>query len=197
MSPSAFALSLQANKPNEKQVASMISAKPQMSKEKLVKLKEYIESSNHISIEYAKGIDMYLSKQQKPDVTKETSKLRPTTKWESAVTESDFDLMVANKLHQLKHSATIRGKEFNLTFAEVKRLVKRKTCHYTGLKFDPSINDYQLTIDRVDSAKGYVSGNVVACLNVVNSVKEHLLEREGSFFKDNPKLLMRMLSKLL
>jgi len=194
MSPTAFALSLQVNKPNEKQVAAMINAKPKMCKEKLIKLKEYIERSNHVSIEYTKEIDVYLSKLQKP---KETLKLRPTTKWESAVTESDFDLMVANKLHQLKHSATIRGKEFNLTFAEVKRLVKRKTCHYTGLKFDPSINDYQLTVDRVDSTKGYVSGNVVACLNVVNSMKEHLLEREGSFFKDNPKLLMKMLSKLL
>lgn len=195
MSPTAFGLSLQTTRPNEKQVAAMISARPQMSKEKLIKLKQYIESNSHISIEYAKGIDLYLSKLPKTE-KKETPKLRPTTKWESAVTESDFDLMVANKLHQLKHSATTRNKEFNLTFADVKKLVKRKTCHYTGLKFDPSLNDYQLTIDRVDSNIGYVRGNVVACLNAVNAAKEHMLEREGAFFKGNPKLLLKMISKI-
>ncbi len=195
MSPTAFGLSLQVNKPNEKQVAAMLNTKSRMSKEKLIKLKEYIEGNNHISIEYSKVIDSYLAKLPKTE-KKETLKLRPTTKWESAVTESDFDLMVANKLHQLKNSANIRNKEFNLTFADVKRLVKRKTCYYTGLKFDQSLNDYQLTIDRIDSNIGYVRGNVVACLNAVNAAKEHMLERDGAFFKGNSKLLMKMLSKI-
>ena len=58
MSPTAFGLSLQTTRPNEKQVAAMISARPQMSKEKLIKLKQYIEGNSHISIEYAKGIDL-------------------------------------------------------------------------------------------------------------------------------------------
>lgn len=195
MSPTAFGVFLQTNKPNEKQVATMITASPRMSKEKLIKLKQYIESSSHISKEYVKTIDSYLADMPETE-KKETIKLRPTTKWESAVTESDFDLMVANKLHQLKNSANIRNKEFNLTFADVKRLVKRKTCYYTGLKFDQSLNDYQLTIDRIDSNIGYVRGNVVACLNAVNAAKEHMLEREGAFFKGNSKLLMKMLSKI-
>ena len=186
---------MQTNRPNEKQVAAMLNVKPPMSKEKLIKLKEYIENSSHIPIDYARGIDSYLTKLPKTD-KKSTPNLRPTTKWESTSTESDFDLMVANKLHQLKNSATVRNKEFNLTFADVKKLVKRKTCYYTGLKFDPNLNDYQLTIDRVDSNIGYVKGNVVACLSAVNAAKEHMLEREGAFFKGNPKLLMKMISKI-
>jgi len=119
------------------------------------------------------------------------------TKQQSALesSESDFDLLVAGKLSQLKCSAERRGKEFDLTFNVVKRLMKRKTCYYTGLKFQASPN-LHLTIDRVDFTKGYVIGNVVACSNWANQMKNQLIEQEGSPLLGNPRLLKRFLNKL-
>lgn len=110
---------------------------------------------------------------------------------------SDLDLIVADKLKQMKASADKRNKEFNLTFTDVKRLLKRKTCYYTGLKFNPDDTNLGLTIDRIDNKLGYVKGNVVSCCNAVNSLKEHILERDGTFFQNNPKLLFKMISKLI
>jgi hypothetical protein len=109
--------------------------------------------------------------------------------------ESDFDLLVANKLHQLKDSAVRRGKEFDLTFNVVKKLLKRKTCYYTGLKFVAD-NNLHLTIDRIDNRKGYIVGNVVACSNWANQMKNQLLEQSDSPLLNNKKLLKKFLAKL-
>lgn len=109
--------------------------------------------------------------------------------------ESDFDLLVANKLHQLKDSAVRRGKDFDLTFNVVKKLLKKKTCHYTGLKFQAD-NNLHLTIDRIDSSKGYVIGNVVACSGWANQMKNQLIEQSDSPLVNNKKLLKKFLAKV-
>tara|TARA_R100001377_G_C3188769_1_gene109670 strand:+ start:1221 stop:1577 length:357 start_codon:yes stop_codon:yes gene_type:complete len=63
-------------------------------------------------------------------------------------------------------------REFLLTIAQIKQLFRRKTCAYTGVKFvDEENHPLQRTFDRVDSSKGYIPGNVVACTQRINCLK--------------------------
>lgn len=94
--------------------------------------------------------------------------------------EEPFDLKVGRKWVQLRQSALRRGKEFDLTFSDVSRLLKRKTCAYTGLPFQNS--DMQnRTIDRLDPEKGYVKGNVYAVHNAANAIKSTFEGSDGNF----------------
>ena len=71
-------------------------------------------------------------------------------------------------------NAKTNGHEFSLTFNQYKKIVSRKTCYYTSLPFSNDNQDYKKTLDRIDNSKGYINGNVVACLNVVNNIKAAL-----------------------
>ena len=87
------------------------------------------------------------------------------------------DVEVAKKLLNIYQSAMDRKLEFNLSFESVKTLLKFQTCYYTGRRFD---NDgpYARSIDRIDSAKGYVEGNVVSCTVDINGKKSNLSDDE-------------------
>lgn len=87
----------------------------------------------------------------------------------------EFDLYVAKKMYEKQKNATQRGIEFKLTFQSMKNLYKAKRCYYTGIELtrtkgiNPCATD--LTIDRLDSSKGYVPGNVVAACHAANQFK--------------------------
>jgi len=87
------------------------------------------------------------------------------------------DVEVAKKLLNIYQSAADRKLEFNLSFESVKTLLKFQTCYYTGRRFD---NDgpYARSIDRIDSAKGYIEGNVVSCTVDINGKKSNLSDDE-------------------
>ncbi|QHZ59800.1 HNH endonuclease [Alteromonas phage vB_AmeM_PT11-V22] len=92
----------------------------------------------------------------------------PTTVSVSGIDEGEpFDVMVARKLSSKYNNAKERGIEFGLSFTSVKNIMKAKKCYYTGLP----LTKRTLTIDRIDSNKGYVKGNVVACHTDANSFK--------------------------
>lgn len=105
--------------------------------------------------------------------------------------ELPFDLLVANKYKQLYNSASKRNKEFTLTLQDVRKLLKRKTCQYTGVKFGEG--DLCRSIDRFDSSVGYTKENCFAVTKRINDIKNHLLEREdstlGISFKDLKKFV--------
>jgi hypothetical protein len=52
-------------------------------------------------------------------------------------------------------------------------LLLQKKCFYTGLPFEET-GDNSRSIDRIDSAKGYIEGNVVACTVGINGKKSNL-----------------------
>lgn len=87
------------------------------------------------------------------------------------------DVEVAKKLLNIYQSAMDRKLEFNLSFESVKTLLKFPTCYYTGRKFD---NDgpFARSIDRIDSSKGYIEGNVVSCTVDINGKKSNLSDDE-------------------
>jgi hypothetical protein len=107
------------------------------------------------------------------------------------ITDSD----VAKKFLQLQESAKRRDKEFNISLSDVRTLLKKKSCHYTGMSFS-DVGNFKRTIDRVDNTKGYVKGNVVACSHIANQLKEMLVENKDSPFKGNTKALKKFIDKL-
>lgn len=88
-----------------------------------------------------------------------------------------FDLYVARKMQGKAHNARDRGIEFNLSFAAMRNLLRSKKCYYTGIALtrpesgSTTLKASDLTIDRIDSSKGYVHGNVVACCHAANQMK--------------------------
>lgn len=93
------------------------------------------------------------------------------------------DIEVAKKMINLQQSATSRNIEFDLTFETVKHLMTRTNCYYTGVKFEDE-GKISFSVDRVDSQKGYVEGNVVACTVDINSKKSNLTHEEIRMLND-------------
>ncbi len=116
------------------------------------------------------GTDGNKSTVVEPQVTKETLEDLPE------------DVIISRKYLNLHQSAKKRGKDFNLTFSDVKKLLSRKTCYYTGMKLSREEGNSQLTIDRIEGDKGYIKGNVVACSHWANQIKNSLYEddRKGN-----------------
>ena len=108
--------------------------------------------------------------------------LKKTRKGEVKQLEEHNDTYIAKRYLHKRDNAISRGFDFTLSFSEYRRLIKRKTCYYTGmLMTDGNPTDMShRTIDRVDSSLGYVSGNCVACTNLANSIKATILEDPNS-----------------
>ena len=82
-----------------------------------------------------------------------------------------------------KKSRSKRRKiDFALTFEQFTSLVKTEICAYTGIKMTRPTDHYPIstdfTLDRIDSSKGYIPGNVVACSWIANNRKS-FWERDG------------------
>ena len=87
------------------------------------------------------------------------------------------DLEVARKMLKIFQSANDRNLEFDLSFKTVKRLMSYKKCYYTGKEFKED-GPLGRSFDRVDSSKGYIEGNVVACTIDINQKKSNLSNEE-------------------
>jgi len=83
------------------------------------------------------------------------------------------DLEVAKKMLKIYQSAVDRKLDYNLSFETVRKLMSFKNCYYTNREFEPD-GMYSMSFDRVDSAKGYVEGNVVSCTIDINGKKSNL-----------------------
>lgn len=90
----------------------------------------------------------------------------------SKMTPFEEDCRAVSKWQNMRSRNGKAEREFSLTISEIKQLFRRKTCTYTGVTFvDEENHPLQRTFDRVDSSKGYVTGNVVACTQRINSLK--------------------------
>lgn len=99
------------------------------------------------------------------------------------------DLAICLKYSQLYNSALNRGLTFDLSLYDIKKLLKRKYCAYTGIELTNNGQTTcrtQRTIERIDSKKGYVKGNVIAVSFVANQLKNIILEDTTSrYFLDS------------
>lgn len=114
--------------------------------------------------------------------------------------KSAEDVMVCAKFLSLHSNAKARSKDFDLSIADVRKLLKTKRCAYTGevltkAKQSPP-NNIDRTIDRLDSDKGYVKGNVFAVSHYANSLKNALFEKESEY-KTTPEFIHAMTGKII
>lgn len=87
---------------------------------------------------------------------------------------------VLSKRLQILKSAKSRGLEFNLTDANVRKLLNTKVCYYTGVAFNENDDPLNIrTFERVDDTKGYVQGNVVVVTLRANRIKNLLIEQDN------------------
>lgn len=91
-------------------------------------------------------------------------------------------LHTARKYISLFESARRRNLAFDLDLDDVSALLKQKRCYYTAAELvsfehEPGATDLPdnyLTVDRVDNNKGYIRGNVVACSQMINKMKDQM-----------------------
>ena len=89
------------------------------------------------------------------------------------------EIEVAKKLINIYQSAQDRKLQFNLSFEYVRKMLEYKTCYYTNKPFTEDGPNAR-SFDRVDSDKGYIEGNVVACTIDINGKKSNLSFEEIS-----------------
>ena len=87
-----------------------------------------------------------------------------------------LDLKLIKKYQGKVDNARSRKIEFNLTYAQYKRIMTRKRCAYTGVELtmhmhsgSPTGND--VTLERISSDIGYTVENCIAVSFSANNVK--------------------------
>lgn len=88
----------------------------------------------------------------------------------------EFDVIIAKRYVNKHNNAIMAGHEFSLTLSQFKKLFNRKYCAYTGREMhlvsdDPVKDPLYATVERIDSSKGYVNGNVVLVCQFINHIK--------------------------
>ncbi len=87
-------------------------------------------------------------------------------------------------LGSIKRQAKQNKKEFNLDIEYLWNLFvkQQETCALTGIKLKINcpykINDRTASLDRINSSKGYIEGNVQWVHKVVNMMKRNLTDEE-------------------
>lgn len=71
-------------------------------------------------------------------------------------------------LHKIRKSAQKRKREFNLTIEDI---VIPEVCPYLKTPFTKDDTKYCLSVDRIDSTKGYIKGNVQFISKLANQMK--------------------------
>lgn len=98
-------------------------------------------------------------------------------------------LDISKLFRSVQAQARLRGKPFELTFGEFEALwaAQKGRCFYTNKPLTLTLKDpFKASVDRLDSSKGYVVGNVVFCSAQVNLMKRNMSRQE---FGDMVRLL--------
>ena len=106
----------------------------------------------------------------------------------------DEDVYYAGLYAKKKGKAEDRGIKWLLTFAQYKRLMKRKTCAYTGLPFT---EENFKTLDRINIHGPYEISNTVTVCNLANQVKNTLFEDPRQKGNDNCRISFDNMQKLM
>lgn len=76
-----------------------------------------------------------------------------------------------SRLHKTKQSAEKRHKEFNLTLGYMKNILRQTHCAYSGEPFSDKMGPDLMTLERWDTDKGYVVGNVIPVKHKYNNLR--------------------------
>jgi len=91
-------------------------------------------------------------------------------------TSEEFELFVAQYYTNKVQSCKDRGIEWKLSLISVRNLLRTRKCPYTGIELTvpnkaKGVFPTDITIDRIDHSKGYVTGNVMAISRKANQLK--------------------------
>lgn len=83
---------------------------------------------------------------------------------------------LADKFYKAKWHSNRIGREFTITFEFIQKLVEvqNNKCAITGIQFSDMFGPYFISIDRIDSSKGYTEDNVQLVLARINKMKSNL-----------------------
>ena len=105
--------------------------------------------------------------------------------------ESNLEKFFREKLSRLKSNAKNRKKDFDLSWVDLLDLYKKQKgkCFYTGIEMQLSYSTKtykvcpptQLSVDRLDSAKGYEKNNIVLCIFCINNFKGEMSIEEFNY----------------
>lgn len=105
--------------------------------------------------------------------------------------------LAALYLYKVKSSAE-RGIDFTLTLNDLKKIISKKTCYFTGRRFvNDSASIDKITLDRLDNSLGYTRENTVACCYWVNQMKNELFENPRRPYKVSAKDLGKLVNKMI
>lgn len=94
----------------------------------------------------------------------------------------NFDSRTSNEIYNsIKRSAKRRGILFNLTLSDINNLTFPISCPILGipLKYNRGmVQDDSISIDRIDSSKGYEANNIVVISWRANKLKNDSTSRE-------------------
>ena len=92
--------------------------------------------------------------------------------------EKITDEVLAKRYVSLMNRANSKKLDFDLTLAQLKRILNRKRCYYTGEPIrvyetsgGNSVPQDNLSIERVDATRGYVYDNIQAVSHKMNLFK--------------------------
>lgn len=89
-------------------------------------------------------------------------------------------------LAQAKNSSKAKGMEFNLELSDI---IIPDLCPYLGIKLDVEVYQGRIpnraSIDRIDSSKGYIKGNVQILSNLANRMKNNATKEQLLTFAYN------------
>jgi hypothetical protein len=111
----------------------------------------------------------------------------------------------AYRLNSLKSRSKKIGKPFNLTAEYLSRLYEQQQglCFYSGIPMKFTSDGFHknqqadpdtLSVDRLDSNRGYEIGNVALCCNAINKMKGNSTIEEIEYFLS--KLVSRFKSRI-
>ena len=99
--------------------------------------------------------------------------------------QKNWNASAEGRYSHYRSSAKSRGIDFTLTIEEFK-IFWQKACEYCGDSIET------ISLDRIDSSKGYTLGNVVPCCSVCNFMK---LDHTKEFWVNHmKKVIARCLS---
>lgn len=103
--------------------------------------------------------------ENKSDEEKEKIKIHKKKKY--------IENIVKYRLYQAEKRALAKKWLFDIDkeFITNSLLNQNNKCYYSNILFDNNSNLYSMSLDRLDSNKGYTKDNVVLCCSMVNYMK--------------------------
>ncbi len=146
--------------------------------------KEYLEQGlkiEEISLKMNRGVCGLISKAKQQHLRKKYPQVNEFLRNYEYCQNESLTPSFTRKIQQIKNSAKSRGLEFDLSGKYLEQIWNKQNgeCYYSGEEMT-YISGYPNTfsVDRIDSEKGYIEGNIVLCLSHINTFKGDMSKKE-------------------